>query len=176
MLQWSKFFNKNIFLLTNFPNITFFVIQSLTQLVKFFNSLYCTIILGIIQCLYYSFSSCIFKQAEIFRVASFSIVFSMRSWKSSIWSLSYFWSSFASLASFSAYFNFYFNFSAWTFNIMTWSEIHLIELSSISSLISSPLVSVFNSMKDCFPSEKLFTLVSKMQRPPTPVTEHLHSP
>ena len=47
-----------------------------------------------------SISRCIFKWMELFRVASFMIVFFMRSFKSSPWYLYSFWVSFASLAFF----------------------------------------------------------------------------
>ena len=54
-------------------------------------------------------------------------------------------------------------FFAWPFNALLWTEVILVVLSSISSLISSILFSVFNYMRDLFSSKKLFTLVSNMQ-------------
>ena len=80
------FFHKYALLLTNFHNITFF--HSLKHLIKLFNRFFCTIFLGSIQSLCYSLSCYWSKYSELFRVASFSIVLSMCSWKSRIWSFS----------------------------------------------------------------------------------------
>ena len=51
--------------------------------------------------------------------------FTISSFKLYAWSFYYSWSSFASSASFSAYFKFYFNFYAWTLNVLIWTEIIL---------------------------------------------------
>ena len=55
-----------------------------------------------ISLLWYSLSHLIFKKVEIFRVASFRIILSIRSCKLRNWFFSYFWSRFPSLSSFSA--------------------------------------------------------------------------
>ena len=81
-LKYPKLFHNHAFLLTNSHHITFFVILSLTQLVKFFNSFCSTIILGIIQSLCYSLSCFLFKQVELLRVDRFRTVLYMRACKS----------------------------------------------------------------------------------------------
>ena len=57
-------------------------------------------------------------------------------------------------------------------NAFIWEEIILIVLFFISSPISSPFFLVL-SLRELFYPEKLFTLVSNMQIPLTPVTDQL---
>ena len=97
-LRCSEFLllHKLVSLLNNFHNILFCLTKFDTtcQVIRYF---FCTIVLGSIQSLRSSLSRCIFKLVNLLGVASFRIIFSMRSCKSITWNFFIFLRQFCSI-------------------------------------------------------------------------------